>query len=351
MRAVVLVGGEGTRLRPLTFHTPKQMLRVIGFPMLERVLRRLSGFGVDEVVLSLGYQPDAFRLAYPDGEAAGVRLTYAIEEEPLDTAGAIRFAAESAGINETFLVVNGDILTDLDVKDLMDFHLDRRSQATIGLVKVEDPSQFGVVVKDDRGRALRFVEKPPIESAPSHDINAGIYILEPSALELIPQGGRMSIERELFPHLVEQGSLFARAYECYWLDAGTPKNYYRAIRDILFGARLGELVPPRAWYPAPNQPDDDSNGHCYIGTAVELSSVSRVIGSVIEDGVEISDGATIVDSIVLEGARVGPGSVVRGSIVGARTVVPEDVHLDDLAIVAESTELHPGDSLVGVGHP
>jgi len=113
MRAVVLVGGEGTRLRPLTFHTPKQMLRVIGFPMLERVLRRLSGFGVDEVVLSLGYQPDAFRLAYPDGEAAGVRLTYAIEEEPLDTAGAIRFAAESAGINETFLVVNGDILTDL----------------------------------------------------------------------------------------------------------------------------------------------------------------------------------------------------------------------------------------------
>ncbi|MGC9155965.1 MAG: sugar phosphate nucleotidyltransferase [Ferrimicrobium sp.] len=348
MRAVVLVGGEGTRLRPLTFHTPKQMLRVIGFPMLERVLHRLRGFGVDEVVLSLGYQPDAFRLAYPTGEAAGVRLTYAIEEEPLDTAGAIRFAAESAGIDETFLVVNGDILTDLDVKDLIDFHLDRRSRATIGLVRVDNPSQFGVVVKDEHGRALRFVEKPSIESAPSHDINAGIYILEPSALELIPQGGKMSIERELFPQLVEQGTLFARAYECYWLDAGTPKNYYRAIRDILFGARMGELVPPRAWYPAPNQPED-AVGHCYFGSSVQLSSVSRVVGSVIEDGVEIADGATVIDSVVLEGARVGPGSVIRGSIVGAHTVVPEDVHLDELAIVAESTDLHPGDSLVGVG--
>ncbi|MCL5973626.1 MAG: NDP-sugar synthase [Ferrimicrobium sp.] len=348
MRAVVLVGGEGTRLRPLTFHTPKQMLRVIGFPMLERVLRRLRDFGVDEVVLSLGYQPDAFRLAYPTGEAAGVRLTYAVEEEPLDTAGAIRFAAESAGIDETFLVVNGDILTDLDVKDLMDFHLDRRSLATIGLVRVEDPSQFGVVVKDDQGRALRFVEKPSIETAPSHDINAGIYVLEPSALEMIPQRGRMSIERELFPRLVEEGNLFARAYECYWLDAGTPKNYYRAIRDILFGARIGELVPATSWYPAPNQPDD-AHGHCYIGSAVELSSMSRVVGSVIEDGVEIAEGATVIDSIVLEGARVGPGAVVRGSIVGARTMVPEDVHLDDLAIVAESTELRPGDSLVGAG--
>jgi mannose-1-phosphate guanylyltransferase len=158
----------------------------------------------------------------------------------------------------------------------------------------------------------------------------------------------MSIERELFPQLVQRGSLFARAYECYWLDAGTPKNYYRAIRDILFGARIGEIVPSGARYPAPNQPDD-AQGHCYIGSSVGLSSRSRVVGSVIEDGVEIADGATIIDSVVLESARVGPGAIVRGSIVGARTIVPEDVHLDALAIVAESTELHPGDSLVGAG--
>ncbi len=161
MKAVVLVGGEGTRLRPLTLSSPKQMLPIVGVPMIERVLGHLAAHGVDEAVLSLGYLPDAFMEAYPDGRAVGVRLTYAVEPEPLDTAGAVRFAAKYAGIAETFVVVNGDVLTDLDLTSLVAFHRQRGAEGTIALHPVSDPSAFGVVPTDEEGRVMAFVEKPP----------------------------------------------------------------------------------------------------------------------------------------------------------------------------------------------
>lgn len=161
MKAVVLVGGEGTRLRPLTLSTPKQMLPIVGMPMIERVLAHLASHGVDEAVLSLGYLPDAFKEAYPQGRASGVKLTYAVESEPLDTAGAVRFAATYAGLNETFVVVNGDVLTDLDLTSLVAFHRERGAEGTIALHPVADPSAFGVVPTDSDGRVTAFVEKPP----------------------------------------------------------------------------------------------------------------------------------------------------------------------------------------------
>ncbi|HEX5267069.1 MAG TPA: nucleotidyltransferase family protein, partial [Acidimicrobiales bacterium] len=179
MRAVVLVGGEGTRLRPLTYTVPKQLLPVAGVTMLERVLGRLAAHGVDDVVLSMGYRPDAFRDQFPDGRAAGVALTYAVEPEPRDTAGAIRFAADEAGIDGTFVVVNGDVLTELDVGALVAFHRERGGLATIALTPVDDPSAFGVVPTDDSGRVTAFIEKPPRGLAPTNLINAGTYVLEP----------------------------------------------------------------------------------------------------------------------------------------------------------------------------
>ena len=187
MKAVVLVGGEGTRLRPLTLTTPKQMLPVVGVPMLERVLGHLARHGVDEAVLSLGYLPDAFLEAYPDGRAAGVSLAYAVEPEPLDTAGAIRFAATSAGVDDTFVVVNGDVLTDLDLTGLVAFHRRAGAQGTIALHPVADPSAFGVVPTDADGRVTAFVEKPPRGEAPTNQINAGTYVLEPSVLKRIAE--------------------------------------------------------------------------------------------------------------------------------------------------------------------
>ena len=209
MKAVVLVGGEGTRLRPLTLSAPKQMLPIVGVPMIERVLGHLASHGIDDAVLSLGYLPDAFTEAYPDGRVAGMGVTYAVEPEPLDTAGAVRFAAAFAGIDETFVVVNGDVLTDLDLTALVAFHRERGAEGTIALHPVADPSAFGVVPTDDDGRVQAFVEKPPRDEAPTNEINAGTYVLEPSVLGRIPEGGRVSIERETFPAMVRDGGLFA----------------------------------------------------------------------------------------------------------------------------------------------
>ncbi|HZQ57946.1 MAG TPA: nucleotidyltransferase family protein, partial [Acidimicrobiales bacterium] len=180
MRAVVLVGGEGTRLRPLTYAVPKQMLPVAEVPLIERVLTHLVAHGVSDVVLSLGYRPDAFIEAFPDGTCAGASLAYAVEEQPLDTAGAIRYAAEVAGVAETFLVFNGDVLSDLDITALIAFHRDRGAEATIALTPVEDPSAFGVVPTAPDGRVQAFIEKPAPGTAPTNLINAGAYVLEPS---------------------------------------------------------------------------------------------------------------------------------------------------------------------------
>ncbi len=243
MKAVVLVGGEGTRLRPLTLSSPKQMLPIVGVPMIERVLGHLARHGVDEAVLSLGYLPDAFMEAYPDGHAAGIRLVYAVEPEPLDTAGAVRFAATFAGIDETFVVVNGDVLTDLDLTSLVAFHREREAQGTIALHPVADPSAFGVVPTDAEGRVTAFVEKPPRDEAPTNEINAGTYVLEASVLARIPEGGRVSIERETFPAMVRDRCLFARSDDSYWLDTGTPSAYLEANFDYL-NKKRGPIVAP-----------------------------------------------------------------------------------------------------------
>lgn len=296
MKAVVLVGGEGTRLRPLTLTAPKQMLPVGGRPMLERVLEWLAGHGVDEAVLSLGYRPDAFLEAYPDGESCGVRLFYAVEPSPLDTAGAIRFAARQAGVDETFVVVNGDVLTDLDVTALVEFHRARGAEATIALTPVDDPSRFGVVPTDESGRVTEFIEKPPPGTAPTNFINAGTYVLEPSVVDRIPGDRRVSIERETFPAIVADGRLYARGSDARWLDAGTAVT--------LLDANLAY---------APIGPVADS----VIGDAVVLGAGAVVERAVLMDDVVVGDGARISDSIVGAGARIGAGARVTGwSIIG-----------------------------------
>ncbi|HET6810358.1 MAG TPA: NDP-sugar synthase [Acidimicrobiales bacterium] len=321
MRAVVLVGGEGTRLRPLTYTVPKQLLPIAGVTMLERVVGGLARHGVDDVVLSMGYRPDAFREQFPDGRAAGVTLTYAVEPEPRDTAGAIRFAADAAGIDDTFLVVNGDVLTDLDVGALIAFHRGRGGLATIALTPVEDPSAFGVVPTDAEGRVTAFIEKPPRDLAPTNLINAGTYVLEPEVLALIPPGGRVSIERETFPILVGQGRLFAMASDAYWLDTGTPAQYLKANLDLLDGSALvepGSSVAPTA----------------------------RVCRSVVGAGARVEDGAEVRDSVLLPDAVVGAGAVVDGSIVGARARIGARSRLAPVTVVGCDVEVAAGRVLV-----
>jgi len=314
LKAVVLVGGIGTRLRPLTSTTPKQMLPVGGRPMIERVLQHLAEHGVNEVVLSLGYRPDAFLDAYPDGACAGVKLTYAVEDTPLDTAGAIRFAARFAGFDETFLAVNGDVLTGLDVAALVAFHRGREAEATIALTPVEDPSAYGVVPTDDDGRVLQFIEKPSRAEAPTNFVNAGTYVLEPQVLDRIPAGRRVSIERETFPLLVRKRQLYAMGSDADWLDAGTPATFLAANLSYANGAtRLGKVA---------------------VG--------ATVTNSVLGVGVIVEEGAVVEGSVCFDGAHMASGSVVRSSIIGRDARIESGAVVTDLSMVGDGEVVPAG---------
>jgi len=315
MKAVVLVGGFGTRLRPLTHTTPKQMLPILHKPMIEHVLAHLAHHGITEAVLSMGYRPDAFADAYPDGRCAGVELHYAIEPEPLDTAGAIRFAALDAGIDERFLVVNGDVLTDLDLGALIRFHDVHGGEGTIALHRVDDPSAFGVVPTDDDGRVLAFVEKPAREEAPTDLINAGTYVLEAPVLERIADGRKVSIEREVFPAMVADGVLYAMAGRTYWIDTGTPAKYLQSQLDLLDGLR-GE--PAQGIHPG-----------------AHISAEAKVVRSVVGDGATVDAGAHVRDAVLMAGAHVGANAVIERAVLGRRASVGAGARVDDLAVLGD----------------
>lgn len=318
MRAVVLVGGFGTRLRPLTLEIPKQMLPIVGKPMIEHVVEYLASHGITEVVLSLGFAPDIFQSAYPDGHCNGVPIHYAIEPEPLDTAGAIRFAANSANIQETFLVLNGDVFTDLDIQNLISFHKEVDAEATIHLTPVEDPSRYGVVPTDEEGRVLGFIEKPSREQAPTNWINAGTYVLEPSTLERIQPNKRVSVEKETFPALAAESALFAFKSENYWIDTGTPFTYLQAQMDLLKGGRRG-----------------------FSNTGIDSTAVveGKVKNSVIGANVVIEEGAQVNDSVILEGSKVQRGSVVSNSIIGFQTSIGKNATVASLSVIGHGVQV------------
>ena len=331
MRAVVLVGGFGTRLRPLTSDLPKQMLPIVDRPMIEHVVGHLAAHGVEEVVLSLGFLPDAFRDAYSDGRCAGIPLHYAVEPEPLDTAGAIRFAVEDAGIDEAFLVLNGDVLTDLAVDELIGFHRASGAEATVSLTPVDDPSRYGVVPTDADGRVTGFVEKPPAGAAPCNWINAGTYVFEPSVIDRIEPGRRVSVEREVFPAMADEGVLYGLRSEAYWVDTGTPETYLGVQLDLLDGVRG----------PARSGVDD----------AAEIHPGATVRRSVIGPGAVVAEGSRVCDSVVMAGSRIGEGAVVDGSLVGTDATIGPDARVLGLSVVGHGAEVVAGEHLTGDCRP
>lgn len=331
MKAVVLVGGFGTRLRPLTTTTPKQMLPVIDRPMLEHVIAGLGRHGVDEVTLSLGYREDVFREAYPDATCAGVALKYAVESEPLDTAGAVRFAAEAAGIDETFIVINGDVFTDLDVSAVWRRHHEVGAEGTIALTPVDDPSRYGVVPTDPDGRVLGFVEKPPVGEAPTNWINAGTYVLEPSVLARIDPGRRVSIERETFPAIVADGGLWAVQSDAYWVDAGTPDTYLQVQLDLLDGVRGARV-----------------DG---VSSDASVDHAATVERSVVMAGAEVAAGAVVRNSLICAGAVVQADAVVEGSVVGPDARVGERAVLSGMTMIGDGAIVEAGATLDGARLP
>jgi mannose-1-phosphate guanylyltransferase len=353
VKAVVLVGGEGTRLRPLTLSIPKQMLPIVEQPMIERVLGQLARYGVDEAVLSLGYLPDAFTRAYPEGVAAGVRLSYAVEPTPLDTAGAVRFAGTHARMDDTFVVVNGDVLTDMDLGALIRFHRQRGAEATISLHPVDDPSRFGVVPTDERGRVTAFVEKPPRGEEPTNLINAGTYVLEPAVLDRIPGSGRVSIEREVFPAMAKDGALYALADSSYWLDTGTPEAYLTAHWDLLSGVRPlppvagATLVPEGFWVLGSPTVNGRVTGPALVADGAIVVGGATVERSVVGRGCSVGEGARVRDSVLLAGAKIGPGASVGGSVVGPGAVVGARSMVEPVSVLGAGAVILPGQRVEG----
>jgi mannose-1-phosphate guanylyltransferase len=349
VKAVVLVGGEGTRLRPLTYSTPKSLLPIVNQAFLERQLTWLAHHGVDEVVLSLGYLPDAFESHFPDGRFGDLKLRYAVEDHPLGTAGAIRFA--SRGIDERIVVCNGDVLTTLDLDALVGFHDARGAEATIHLTRVEDPSAFGVVPTRDDGEVVAFVEKPPKGVAPTDWINAGTYVLEPSVLERIPERLTVSIERETFPRMLEDPSrLYAMTSNAYWIDIGTPEKYLQAHGDVL-RAVLGRVPAPGArerspgvWVQGDAHIDDQARieAPTLLGDGAVVGAGARVVGSVLGAGSAVAGGARVMRSVLHPGAHLDADAEAIDSVVGEGAVVGAGAIASDHTIMGAGSELGAG---------
>lgn len=320
MRAVVLVGGFGTRLRPLTNSVPKPMLPVGHISIIERLIANLVRGGVTDVTLALGFKPEPFVEAFPDGTCAGATLTYAVEPEPLDTAGAIRFAARFAGIDETFVVANGDVLTDLDIAALVDFHRRHGAEATLHLTPVEDPSAFGVVDSDDNGLVRRFIEKPPPGTSPSNLINAGTYVFEPAVIDRIADGRKVSVEREVFPLIVADGRLWAMATDDYWIDTGQPDLYLAANLDVI-SSRRAEHDRAEGVAPGSTIGDDVSLNEAVIAAGATVGDGASVAHSVVLAGGYVGVGATVSHSVVM--GHIGDGALVSNCVVGADAVIAD----------------------------
>ncbi len=359
----MLVGGRGTRLQPLTATIPKQMLPVAEVPMIDRVLGHLAAHGVTEAVLSLGYRPDGFLRLYPEHRAGPVALTYAVEPTPLDTAGAIRFAALAAGYDDTFLVANGDVLTDLDVAALLDLHRRRGAEATIHLVTVADPSRFGLVQVGAEGRVAAFVEKPtgPVAARPPdplNTVNAGTYVLEPTVLERIAGDRRVSVEREVFPAMVAAGTLYAHVEDAYWIDTGTPEQYIRAQLDLLddrtrpgvaeaTGTGAAVRGPDGVWRHPDARADGELVGATLVGQGAVVEAGARVERAVVGARCRVRRGARVERSVLLPGVEVGPRAVVEDSVLGPGAVVDPDARVGELTVVAEGARVGAGTSLAG----
>jgi mannose-1-phosphate guanylyltransferase len=360
VRAIVLVGGEGTRLRPLTYTTPKPLLPIANQPFLERQLTWLDRHGINEVVLSLGYLPDAFAARFPNDRFGNLSLRYAVEDEPLGTAGGIRYAAEVAGIDDRFVVCNGDVLTTIDLTEMVGFHDAQGAEATIHLCRVDDPSAFGVVPTRADGEVMAFVEKPPPGRVPSHWINAGTYVLEPSVLDRIPPRLTVSIERETFPRMLDRhGRLFALQSSAYWIDIGTPAKYLEAHADVLTGA-LGAVPAPGAVERSPGVWTQGSasiasdalvESPVLLGPDVSIASGAHVSRAVLGAGCSVDKGGRVVRSVMLEGACVARDASALDAVIGSEAMLEDGAVAADGTIIGASAVVAAGSRLSGARVP
>ena len=355
MQAVILAGGFGTRLRPLTSTRPKPLIPFANEPFLLHILRQLADDGFTDVVLSTMYLPEAFDELIPTARKLGVEVVLSSEDTPMGTSGAVKRLSHL--LDGTFLVLNGDILVDLDFRQLVALHRERSAAATLALVRVPDPSAFGLVPVDGGGRVQAFLEKPgPDEEAWVTDlINAGVYVLEPSVLDHVPPGQPSSFERNLFPSLLASGApVYGHEVQGYWRDLGTPIAYLAAQADLLEG-RLNLPVSGtergrNQWLAESAEIQESAvlRGPVLIGPEARVESEGRVFGpSVLGPRTTVAGGARVERSVLLTGARVERGAKVSDSIVGADVVVGSGAVVSDGAILGDGAVVEEGNLLAG----
>jgi mannose-1-phosphate guanylyltransferase len=352
VQALILAGGEGTRLRPLTYTTPKPVMPLAGRPFLSFMLDWLREHGVDEVILSCGFMSEGVKRVLGD-IYDGMRLRYVIEEQPLGTAGPVRLALDEGVLEDRLLILNGDVLTDIDLSLELAEHERSGARATLALYPVEDTASYGVVLTDDEGRVLQFIEKAEGEP-PTNRINAGAYVIEREVIETIPAGRAVSFERAVFPALVGNG-LHGYAAAGYWIDIGTPERYLEATWDLLAGS-VSSKLPPRdetgslvyegcLLSGAHVGPQSVLGRHCSVG------SDSRVERSVLHDRVRVGADAVVVESILGEGVRVGERALLEpGAIAGAGAVIGDGAVIGSGARLEPGAEVPPG-ARVEAGEP
>ena len=336
---MILAGGLSTRLYPLTRTVPKPLVPLAGEPNTAHVMRYLHSFGIDEVAMNVHYFADDIKRRFGDGSQYGVQLHYLDEPQLMGSAGAVK--QMEPFFDETFVVIGCDDLTDAPLDKLIAFHRERKALATIGLVEVEDVTQYGVVILDDSGKIIEFQEKPPKGSERSHLVNTGIYIFEPAIFEHIPAGEFWDFGKNVFPSLQQTSAPFygLRLEGTYWCDIGTPSEYRRATNDVLSGRLRLRPGLPRSGSPAATTFGDvDVAGAVRVGAGAQLGNGVRLIGpTVIGDDVVVADGARIERSIVWDGVHIGNDVVLQDSIVGLGYRVPDGTHLIE-AIVANEPE-------------
>lgn len=330
LEAILLVGGQGTRLRPLTLSAPKPMLPVAGVPCTTHQIARARAAGVDHVVLGTSYQAEVFRSTYGQGEELGVQLTYAHEETPLGTGGALRNVAEHlrSGPDDPVLVFNGDVLSGFDIEALVAHWRDARADVALYLTRVEDPRPFGLVPTDAQHKVLAFLEKPTTpEEIVTDQINAGCYVFRRSLLDEIPAGRPVSVERETFPGLLHAGAhVIGHVDTSYWLDLGTPLAFVRGSADLVRGI-------------APSPAVAGSNGEALIHTAAQVAADAQVgAGSAIGRNCIVHSGAQVIGSVLMDGVVIGAGAVVHDSVVGRGTRIGVGTHLHE-AVIGDNCDI------------
>jgi mannose-1-phosphate guanylyltransferase len=347
VQAVVLIGGQGTRLRPITHTVPKALVPLRNKPYVRYLVDALAAAGIEEAILSMGYLPDPIQCYFAGEDLKGFSLKYVVEDHPLGTAGGIKNVEGCLG-EGPFVATNGDVLTGLDLAEVIEAHLGSGALATITLTSVEDPMAYGLVEVDHRLRVKRFVEKPGSDEVHTSLINAGVYVLEREVLNMIPRGREVSIEREIFPELQAMGKLRAYVSSAYWRDIGTPRNYLAASHDVLSGAigRGREFRYTSIHQSASISKDVMLLPPVSIAEECEVGAGATVGGRTsLGKGCLIEEGAMVEGSVLFEGVRVGEGAIVRNSIVGPGAAICEGSIVRGLSVLGSGCIVEAGNVL------